>query len=183
MQVKTEPLLTAVTVGIITQLIFYLTYLLTLYSVLVGSASVDALAPRFSNVLTLTGCLVIVASGLGCGFLYVILHARQEPVGEIAARGGATAGAITFATGIIIAGILTAVIILPLIGNLAATTATSSELIAGEVTTRMLGLGAAGIIGGTLVLSLGTAVLGAMLGGLGGGLGNVFLQSRQSPSA
>lgn len=183
MQIKTEPLLTAVTVGIITQLIFYLTYLLTLYSVLVGSASIDALAPRFSNVLTLTGCLVIVASGIGCGFLYVILHARQEPVEDIAARGGATAGAITFATGIIIAGILTAVIILPLIGNLAATNATSSELISGEVTTRMLGLGAAGIIGGTLVLSLVTAVLGAMLGGLGGGLGNVFLQSRQSTSA
>lgn len=180
MNVKTEPLLTTVTVGIILQLVYYLTYLLTLYSVLVGSASMNALAPRFSNVLTLTGCLMLVGSGIGCGFLYVLLHARQEPVGPLAARGGATAGAITFATGIIIAGILTAVVILPVIGNIAASNATSSELISGEVTTRMLGLGAAGIIGGTLVLSLVTAVLGAMLGGLGGGLGNVFLQSRQS---
>jgi hypothetical protein len=180
MQVKTEPLLTAVTVGIILQLIYYLTYLLTLYSVLVGSASIDALAPRFTNALTLAGCLMLLGSGIGCGFLYVILHARHEPVGPVAARGGATAGAITFATGMMIAGILTAVVILPLIGNLAATTATPGELISGEVTTRMLGLGAAGIIGGTLVLSLVTAVLGAMLGGLGGGLGGAFLQSRQS---
>jgi hypothetical protein len=117
---------------------------------------------------------MIGGSGVGCGFLYVILHARQEPVGPIAARGGATAGAITFATGIMIAGILTAVVILPLIGNLAATTATSSELISGEVTTRMLGVGATGIIGGTLLLSAITAVLGAMLGGLGGGLGGAF---------
>ena len=177
MNVKTEPLLTAVTIGIILQLIYYLAYLLTLYSVLVGSAPVNVLAPRFTNALTLTGCLMIVASGVGCGFLYVVLHARQEPAGPIAARGGATTGAIIFATGMIIAGILTAIVILPLIGNLAATTATSSELIAGEVTTRMLGMGAAGIIGGTLVLSAVTAVLGAMLGGLGGGLGGVLLNT------
>jgi hypothetical protein len=38
-------------------------------------------------------------------------------------------------------------------------------------------VGAVGIIGGTLVLSAVTAVLGAMLGGLGGGLGGVLLNT------
>ena len=180
MQVKTEPLLTAVTVGIILQLVFYLTYLLSLYSVLVGSASPEVLAPRWSNLLTLLSCSLIVISGVGGGFLYAFLHARSEPVGEIAARGGAMTGAITFATSVIIAGILAVIIILPLIGNQALATATAEELAAGEVTARMLGLGAAGIIGGTLVMSVVTAVLGAMLGGLGGGLGGTFIQSRRS---
>ena len=180
MQVKTEPLLTAVTLGIVLQLVFYLTYLLSLYSVLVGSLPVDVLAPSFTNLLTLMSCLLVITSGVGCGFLYVVLHARREPVGEIAARGGATTGAITFATSMIIAGILAVIIILPLIGNQALVTASSAELVSGEVTARMLGLGAAGIIGSTIVLSLITAVLGAMLGGLGGGLGGVFVQSRQS---
>lgn len=180
MQVKTEPLLTAVTLGIVLQLIFYLTYLLTLYSVLVGSLPADVLAPRFTNLLTMLSCVMMIGSGVGSGFLYVLLHARREPVGAIAARGGATTGAIIFATSMIIAGILAVIIVLPLIGNQALTTATSQELASGDVTTRMLGLGAAGIIGGTIVLSLITAVLGAMLGGLGGGLGGVFVQSRQS---
>jgi hypothetical protein len=180
MNVKTEPLLTAVTIGIILQLIYYLSYLLSLYSVLIGSLHVEVLAPRFSNLLTLTGCLMLLVSGVGCGFLYVILHARRGEVGAVAARGGATAGAIIFATSMIIAGILTAVIVLPLIGNQALVTASSSELISGEVTTRMLGLGAVGIIGGTMVMAAITAVIGAMLGGLGGGLGGVFVQSRQA---
>lgn len=180
MQVKTEPLLTAVTLGIVLQLIFYLTYLLSLYSVLVGSLPSAVLAPRFSNFLTLLSCGMIVLSGVGGGFIYVLLHAQREPVDDIAARGGATTGAIIFATSMIIAGILAVIIVLPIMGNQALATATSAELVSGEVTTRMLGLGAAGMIGGTIVLSLLTAVLGAMLGGLGGGLGNVFIQSRQS---
>ena len=153
-----------------------------MYSVLAGNASVAILAPRFTNVLTLLSCVMIVVSGVGSGFLYAWLHGRREEVGEIAARGGATTGAITFATSMIIAGILAVIIVLPVIGNQALATATSAELVSGEVTTRMLGLGAAGIIGGTVVLSLVTAVLGAMLGGLGGGLGGVFIQSRQSAS-
>ncbi|MCB8944117.1 MAG: hypothetical protein H6658_10215 [Ardenticatenaceae bacterium] len=180
MNVKTEPLLTAVTLGIVLQLIFYLTYLLSVYSVLVGSTSAEILAPRFSNLLTLLSCGLMVGSGVGSGFVYVLLHARRGPVAEIAARGGATTGAITFATSVIIAGILAIIIILPVLGNQALATATAAELAAGEVTTRMLSRGAVGIIGGTVVLSGITAVLGAMLGGLGGGLGGVFIQSRQS---
>ena len=182
MKVKLEPLLTAVTLGIILQLIFYLTYLLSLYSAIVGSLSMDTLAPRLSNGLTLLSCAIMVASGVGGGFLYTILHARQESVAAVAARGGATTGAIIFATSMIIAGILTVIIILPIIGDQALATATSEELISGQVTTRMLGLGAAWIIGGTVLLALATAVMGAMLGGLGGGLGGVFIQSRQSAS-
>jgi hypothetical protein len=180
MKVKTEPLLTAVTVGIIIQLVYYLAYLLSVYSVYNQALKPEVLAPTFSNILTSLGCVMLLVSGTGTGFLYAWLHGRSGPVAPVAARGGATAGAITFALGIFITGILTAVVLLPIIGSQTIANASAAELAAGDSVQRMLGLGAAGIVGGTFCLAGVTAVLGAMLGGLGGGLGGVWLQRREA---
>ncbi len=178
MKIKSDSLLTAVTVGIIIQLFYYLTYLLSVYSVYTDALNIQVLAPRFSNVLTTLGCIVMLASGIGTGFLYAVLHGRSEPVMPIAARGGATAGAITFALGMMITGILTAVVLLPLLGNQATTNVSPDDFISTQNISQVLGFGIAGIVGGTLCFSGLMAVLGSMLGGLGGGLGGVYMVSR-----
>ena len=178
MKLKNDSLLTAVTVGVVVQLFYYLAYLLAVYSVYTKALDIQVLAPRFSNVLTVLGFVMVLVSGVGTGFLYAVLHGRSEPVMPIAARGGATAGAITFALGIVIMGILTAVILLPLLGNEAVANASSEGWVSTENVSQVLGLGIAGVLGGTVFLSGVMAFLGAILGGLGGGLGGVFMVSR-----
>ena len=180
MKIRTEALLGAVMFGLLIQIIYSVISTLSLYNSL-NSTNLDQTPAGLGSLLL--GCCIYLFTGLGIGILYVYLHNREEDASQVAVKGGAAAGALSYTVGGIISGIISAIALAPVMNELIATTLASPEF-AGAGEDFVSQATSAGLVGGIIGLLCGViiaAVLGTILGAIGGVIGRAIFKPATAP--
>jgi len=184
MSIKPRPVLKAVAIGAVIQIVLSAFSTLTASLVTPGRA---AASPQWlvggASALSSVACLCALAVDVAVGLLYAYLHSREAPVtvGD-GAMGGAVSGAVgRLVSGLV--GVLLSLLIVP-----ALVSQTTSQIMPGGVPSDLGGLvlGASvvgGVIGGTIGICV-ALVEGAVLGAIGGVIGGaIFKPKAAAPTA
>ena len=183
MKIKTEALLGAVMLGLVVQVVYTVISTLSLYNSF-NSGDLSQTSSPLSSALSLVGCCVFLLTGIGVGLLYVYLHNREEDASQIAVKGGALSGAISYGVGGIISSIIYAIALVPIMNDLMAKLLSDPEFAGAgdELLTSMSGVG---LVGGIIGLFCGviiSVVIGTIMGAIGGAIGgSVFKPSAKPP--
>ena len=158
MKIRTEPLLGAAAFGIVVTVV---------YSLIDVLAGFNQASPNYTAFGMVGSCVITIIAGLGSGFLYTVLHKREEsltPGGG--AKGGAAAGALAH----LISGLFTivvAIIVVPRIAAAGMAAQGFSPELAEEARGFMLAGGAMASAG----IACASVFIGALLGAAGGAAG------------
>ena len=163
MKVKTEAFWGAVIFGLIIQLGYIVISTLILYNTYSSGEF-----PQTNSPLALLGCSTFLLTGIGIGLLYAYLHNRKEDTSQVAIKGGAVSSAVSYAVGVMIMNIVSAIVITPVMNALWAEVLDDSFVVDVGI--------------GPFYWVVIAAVLGAVLGAIGGAIGGaVFKSSGDAP--
>ncbi len=158
MEIRKEPLLGAAAFGIVVTVVY------SLVDVLAG---ISQSTPNYTAFGMVGSCIITTIAGLGSGFLYTVLHKREEsltPGGG--AKGGAAAGALAH----LISSIFTVIVAITVVPRIAAA-GMAAQGLSPELAEEAMGFMLAGGAMASAGIACASIFIGALLGAAGGAVG------------